>query len=139
MRKHSLITAGFAAVLMLGGCANVAAAYDDLTGGSTTAETAGAVAGVPATTVDDAVSAAKKDLTAAHTLHEGVAHTLETFAADGILKGSAAATAKIYLDRSEAALKLADQAVSLADAKGIENQIGIANGLIAQAQTVMGK
>lgn len=84
----------------------------------------------------DAMTAAKKALTAAHTLHGTAADVAVALVNSGVLHGSTASTVKTYLDQSENALLLADSAVSAGDATGVSDKVGDAITLINQAEAL---
>lgn len=85
-----------------------------------------------------AMLSAKKGLTAAHLAHEAAADGLIIAAKTGVLHGSAASTAKVWLDQSESYLIAADAAAKLGDAPGIQDKISSANTLIAKVQAAIG-
>lgn len=87
----------------------------------------------------DTVNVAKKALTAAHDLHRGLAVFLSMAATSNLCHAGCAATAKGYLDQSEATLVAGDGLIKLGDAKGIEAKIAAASALMAQAQALVGK
>jgi hypothetical protein len=93
------------------------------------------VSGVSQST-QDAMNAAKKGLTAAHLLHQAAADAMTAAAKSGALHGAAAATAKTYLDQSEAYLVAADDLVAVGDAAGIEAKVATATALISQVQSL---
>lgn len=98
-----------------------------------------AVSAPLAASAPDTINAAKKALTAAHDLHRGTADFLVIAAQTNLCHSVCAATAKDYLDRSEAALVAADSLVALGDAPGIEAKISSATLLIANVQALIGK
>lgn len=87
----------------------------------------------------DTMDVAKKTLTAAHDAHASTARLLTIAAQTQLCTKTCAATAKGYLDRSEAYLVAADKLVALGDAPGIEDKIGAATALLAQVQGLVGK
>jgi hypothetical protein len=108
-----------------------------------TVETAVAVATQPISQVSPSAAAlmndAKKALTSAHDAHAAAADFLTTIAKNGTLHGSTAATAKAWLDQSEAVLNAADKLVAVGDANGIMAKVSQAEGLIAQVQGIISR
>lgn len=89
-----------------------------------------------ATANPDAMMAAKKALTAAHTLHKTAADVSVALANSGFLHGSNASKAQSFLDQSESALLLADSAVAAGDATGVSDKVADAIALINQAEAL---
>jgi len=93
--------------------------------------------GSTAQTSQDLLNGAKKASTAAHQFHGTVADLLTTAAQTGVLHGSAAATAKEYLDQSEGYLTKADGYIAQADAANAMLQVIAGNNTTAQAATAI--
>ncbi len=121
--RRTFLAVPVVAILALSGCATV------------TAATTGSAASVAPT----AMNAAKKALTAAHLLHEAAADALTAAAKSNVCHAACAATAKIYLDQSEAALVAGDRLIAVGDAPGVESKISAATALISQVQSIIGK
>jgi hypothetical protein len=98
-----------------------------------------AASGTISSVAPDTVNVAKRALTAVHDLHRGTADFLAIAAKSNLCHSTCAATAKVWLDQSEAALVAADKLVALGDAPGIEAKITAATGLISQVQSLIGK
>lgn len=122
---NRLITA-LICLLAISGCSSLQAL-----GTSTT--------GTIASVAPDELNAAKRSLTAAHDLHRSLAVFLSMAATSNLCHAGCAATAKNYLDQSEAILMAGDGLIKLGDAKGIEAKITAAAALMAQAQALVGK
>lgn len=90
------------------------------------------------TAAPSAMNAAKKALTAAHTLHQAAAEGMTAAAQSGLLHGSNAVTAQNYLDQSETYLGAADNLVAAGDATGIEAKVASATALISQVEALTG-
>lgn len=84
----------------------------------------------------DTLCAAKKADGAAHDAHQAAALALTAAATSNILHGTAAATAKSYLDQSESWLQKADLAVAAGDAAGATSDLAQAAPLTANAQVL---
>jgi hypothetical protein len=87
----------------------------------------------------EAMAVAKKALISAHGLHQAAAEALTLAANSNLCTGKCAVTARDYLDRSYAALALADGLVAVGDAKGVDAQIQSSISLIYQIRTLTGK
>jgi hypothetical protein len=98
-----------------------------------------ATTGTISQTAPDTINTAKRVLTAAHEAHRTVADFLVIAATSNLCHATCAATAKIYLDQSYAALQAADAAAALSDAPGVEAKIATATDLIAKVNALVGK
>lgn len=111
-------------VPLLGGCANLGAAFSVATGSVATV--------APVTTAD-----AEKALTVAHLALNAVAENILTATHSGVLHGTNASTVKVWYDKADDALKAADQADRLANAEGVMAKVNEAETLITQIQTLV--
>lgn len=84
----------------------------------------------------DTLCAAKKADGSAHDAHTAAALALSAGAASGILHGTAASTAKSYLDQSYGWLQKADLAISAGDAASATSDLAQAAPLTANAQVL---
>jgi len=80
---------------------------------------------------------AEKALTIAHLAYNALGTQLIAAANSGVLHGADAAKAKSLYDQAGDALKLADSADKAANQTNLVNAVLQANGLIAQAQTLL--
>ncbi len=102
----------------------------------TIAEVAG---GTISSVAPDTINIAKQALTAAHDAHASTARLLTIAAQTNLCHAACAATAKVWLDQSEAALVAGDKLIALGDAPGIEAKITSASALLASVQALIGK
>jgi hypothetical protein len=85
----------------------------------------------------ETVLTAEKALTVAHLALQRVGDTLVAASTRGALRGEAAATAKVWYDRADDALRAADTFDTAANTNGILNQIRIAHDAIFQANAII--
>lgn len=81
---------------------------------------------------------AEKALTIAHLAYNTLGTQLISAANTGLLKGQDAATAKTYYDKAGDALRVADAADKASNEVDLLTAINIANGAIADAQSLLG-
>lgn len=98
-----------------------------------------ATTGTISSVAPDTVNQAKRLLTAAHEAHRATAELLIVAANTNMCRSSCAATAKAFLDHSEAYLVAADRLAALGDAPGIEGKISASSALMAQVQQIISK
>lgn len=110
--------------LVLTGCGGVTSC-GVLTGGSV------------ADQAPETVLTAEKTLTVAHLALEQVGNQLIELAQSGVLRGQAAAEAKVWYDRADDALKAADTADKAANVMGIINAVRLAEDALFQANTII--
>lgn len=85
----------------------------------------------------ETVLAAEKTLTVAHLALASIGNDLIALSASGTLRGNAAATAKVWYDRADDALRAADAADRAANAQGILEAVRLAQDAIFQANAII--
>lgn len=122
--KKFLIAAVLSCSVALGGCASLSAIWHVTT--------------APTATQTVLMVDADKVLITAHELFKAAGITLKTAADAGILKGAAAAQAKVYYDQAGHWLQLADQAHDIGNAVLTQQYGQAAIAAIALATTTNG-
>ena len=79
---------------------------------------------------------AEKSLTIAHLALNGIGTTIIHATETGALMGANAATVKVWYDKADDALKVADKADDAANANGIMDAVRLAQDAIAAAATI---
>lgn len=85
----------------------------------------------------ETILTAEKALTVAHLALEQVGNRLIELAQSGVLRGQAAAEAKVWYDRADDALKAADTADKAANVMGVLNAVRLAQDALFQANTII--
>jgi len=90
-----------------------------------------------ASSAPQSIAQAEKGLTLAHLAYQGLGDGLKSAATSGLLKGQAAASAKLAYDAAGDALEVADSADAVANAQGINDAVAKAEMLINQANAAI--